>query len=704
MKKLPTVACLATCWAGALCTFADTTDDEKLSSIENTTNNAPVHLSPVTVEASRTGSDKMHLSGEVQVIDGESCRREGVQNIYTALARKVTSLNLLSMGAGNPALAQISPAGYGETGFGRLAVKLDGELLNFADMSAPMLSRVDIDGLNRIEVLSGSQNVLHGEGASGGLLNLISEPADYDFHCRLRASVGSWDTYAASTSVSGGDEEAGLRYWGRTAWQKSSGYRANSEYENWNESGGLRQDWANGSFWRVRVYHSDADYGLPGYLDGKNWKKRARRSDTPDDWYRRTAYGLNSTLKAVINDENALTLDAFVSRSTMKTLSVSRGGYLDYPIGAPPAWVEYVDRYHLDYDTYSFGFTPQYVNTANVWGFDQQFIVGADYRGERLHGNSSDDFRVRPDFWSSSSYRTTKFEYLRQTMAFFGQEKFYLLDNLFLEAGARYQRTWSENTSLTEPRRISNVLAADGAIGYNPSETSKIYVKISRFYRHPFLDENPYLNYRAQKLLKPETGYRADFGGEVELWREFTLAGNVFYSRTEDEILYDKFIFGNNINSPDDTVRRGFTVSADWEREGLAGATLAYTFVDAQFDGRYYDGKKIPLVASSTILANLRYWLWSECQVFGGWRYLSSRRAASDFANAGARLAGGGVFHVGVEYAPKTEWLKGLKLSLTIDNLFDRRYADYAVRGASGNEVFYPAAGRSMTCSVGWEF
>ena len=102
--------------------------------------------------------------------------------------------------------------------------------------------------------------------------------------------------------------------------------------------------------------------------------------------------------------------------------------------------------------------------------------------------------------------------------------------------------------------------------------------------------------------------------------------------------------------------------------------------------------------------ANARVWLWDECFLFGGYRFLSTRRAYSDFRNEGARLASVGVFHLGAEYAPDWAPIKGLRFGVTVDNLFDRHYADAATRSVSGSEVYYPAAGRSVLFTVSYEF
>lgn len=73
------------------------------------------------------------------------------------------------------------------------------------------------------------------------------------------------------------------------------------------------------------------------------------------------------------------------------------------------------------------------------------------------------------------------------------------------------------------------------------------------------------------------------------------------------------------------------------------------------------------------------------------------RRATGGFAATG-------VFHLGAQYAPTWEWLDGFTFGFTVDNLFDRHYADSATRSQSGYEVYYPAAGRSYMFTISYAF
>ena len=664
-------------------------------------------LPPVVVEATRLDRTAMETPADVQVITREEIAASGAKDVVDLLEKRAPALNVIRTGAGNPALAQVAMPGYGENGFGRVLVMVDGQRLNFADMSAPLLSQVDLGAVQKVELLHGSQNVLHGDAASAGAINMTTEPPDYDFHGRVELHGGSWDTYGVRSALRGGDRDAGVKYWANGGWEHSDGYRGNNGWQFWNAGGGVKKEWENGSYLRVSALYADADFDLPGYLPSGTWRHHRTRTNSPSDWYRRTTWGLNVTFEGVVNEENRLRVNMSFARSKMKTRSVFRGGYPDYAPGSgyPPTWVEYIDDDHLDYDLYSYEITPQWVNTTPLVGLDNELIVGTSYRYDRLHGGNVHSFRVSPDFWGMSSIAERRFEYNRQSMGFFAQDTLHLTDFLAVEGGARYQRTWNENTTLASPRRIADTYAADAALLFTPVEGLKSYLRFSRFFRNPFLDENPFRNNVAQKVLAPETGWSVSVGAEYAFLDAFTAFGDIFVSKTKHEILYDKFVWNNNVNAPCDIVREGFTVGAAWERDKVAGVRLAYTYVDAEFDGGEYDGKDVPMCAESTVQTSGRVWIWDECFVFGGYRFLSPRRPFSDFSNECSRLPSCSLFHVGVQYAPERFGLKGFKFGFVVDNLFDRRYADCATRRTGSRDaVYYPGAGRSYMFTLSYEF
>ena len=350
MKKLIPAAVAA---AAALAAHAET----------NETESAAAELPRVVVEASRIGKTPAEMPSAVQVVTRGEIAASGARDLADLLQKKSATLDFAHLGANNPALTQLAPRGYGENGFGRLLVMVDGERLNSPDMNAPNLSQVSLGSIERVEILQGSQNVLHGDVGSAGLINIVTATEDYDTHGHVEIHGGSWNTIGASASYRGGSEESGTRWWANGGWDHSDGYRHDSGFDIYSAGGGVRQDFEGGSYVRLSAFWSDADSELPGYLSKEQWRHNDKASDGYGDFYRRTTYGVNATAFGVINDENSIRLTQTLSRRHLK----SRGyGY-----------------WYTDFDIYSYAITPEWINTTQIAGFDNELIVGATFRYDR---------------------------------------------------------------------------------------------------------------------------------------------------------------------------------------------------------------------------------------------------------------------------------------------------------------------------------
>ncbi len=593
---------------------------------------------PIVVEASRLGQGRDELPAYVEVFARQEIAESGATDLAELLRRWTTTLNLISTLSGNPAFATVAPAGYGENGWGRFLVMIDGQRLNAPDMAPTLLSQVDLGSVRQLEIVHGSQCVLHGDGASAGALNVATEPEDYEPHSKIEAYGGSWGTYGARAAYRGGDEAQGVKWWSSGGWSRSRGHRANDSWRIGTLSGGIKKEWVNGSSVRLSVFRNDSIYDLPGSIE----------YPTPRDGARRYTTGLSTTFEGVVNEDHRLKVDFHTSMSRNRSLWDSA-------------------NYWLVQDVYSYELTPQWIATAPLGRFENEFILGTTYRLEQayhyLHAH-------------------------RHTMAAFAKNTFHLTDEVAFEAGLRGQRTLNEN-----------VWAGDLALLVRPVDELKAYARLSRFFRYPFLDEALYVP--PFGLPDPEYGTSLTIGAEWAICEELSAFVNAGVSQTVDEIYYDPAHYTNR-NSPDDIRRETLTLGVKWAREKVAELALGCTYTDATFDGGLYDGKRVPFVSEVTAQVNGRLWLCDEFSILAGWTFHSSRYAISDFANASAPMPSVARVHLGCRYEPSVKWLEGAYFSLMLYNLFDREYDEYAVAG--WRYASYPAPGRSLVVMVGWEF
>jgi vitamin B12 transporter len=73
-------------------------------------------------------------------------------------------------------------------------------MFDFAHLSA--------DNVERVEVIRGSQSVMHGASATGGVINIITRRGSGSPRIAARAEAGSFRTFRESMSASGGTEES----------------------------------------------------------------------------------------------------------------------------------------------------------------------------------------------------------------------------------------------------------------------------------------------------------------------------------------------------------------------------------------------------------------------------------------------------------------------------------------------------------------
>lgn len=639
--------------------------------------NAVANLPPVIVEASRLDKPAREIPGSVQILTSDEIAASGAASLPELLGRTSPQIHIRHLGGANPALAEIATRGYGENGYGRTAILVDGERLNSPDMNTPNLGRIALGAIDRIETLSGPQSVLLGDGASAGAVNVITEPTFTDgsrSYAEMRG--GSWNTISTGAGTRGASAADGLKWWADGAWNHSDGYRHNSGYDLWNLNAGLKKIWGNGSFLKVSSFWNDSEYETPGHLSRADWHADPTRTNNPDDFYLRRTYGLSTVLKAQINDDNALKISGNVSQREMTAYSA--GVSFGFP------WWN-----RNTYDIWSYRLLSEWINTATIFGLDRESVVGAQVAYDRLHG------------WQRSNYRDTRCDYSRQTMDVYALESFRPKEWIKFQYGGRYSRAWSENTQCLPPRRIDGSAAFELAAIANPTEYSKAWLKWSRFYRNPFLDEIPYdpKTWLPKGLLRPETGSTSEIGFDWAPDNGFFAGAEAYWTVTEDEIFYDA-PNDANVNSDNDTVRRGVDAHLGWKHDKVASVTLSSSWVQAEFGEGAYDRNRIPLVPETTVALNGRYWIVDDLSVLGGYRYQSGAISVSDFENAYARIPGYGVFHLGATWQPTWNALKGFSFAVIVDNLLDKNYCDYGTYGAN----YYPGSGRSYLFTVRYEF
>lgn len=562
--------------------------------------------------------------------------------------------------------ANVSLRGFGEKG-GNLFL-VDGVRVNDAGSSDfPFLwNTVPLANIERIEVIRGGGSTTYGEGAIGGVVNIVTKrPTDRLFSGEATAVGGNLGYYAG---------HLGLR--GRTNWleyavsgdrQEWSGWREASSYRSWTASAKPGVTTPVGRFTLGYYFHDETSLN-PGPLTETEWQADPRQA--------------GSTIFSYTN---------VVHRAT-----------LDYEKCFDSGWAVLGKFYGQVYDSDNRGYANVHVEQPN-YGTTWQ----ASHHGE-LFGRPNiltlGVEAIQQDF--SSTLEAPAYGYEAATIAdnwtvsAFVQEAWTVFSRLTVTAGLRYDhRQWNIDvtdnygTDLRADRR-ADVWSPKLGLTYEFAEKISGWVTGSRSYRLPsgYDIGTPASTYDALFYANPEVepvvANTVEAGLRVNRWR--WLRGSVagFYSHVTDDIVYNPFTYQNE-NFDGNRAGGELTLRSQPVEWADFYYTAAYT--DSRFDGGTFDGNRLPLVPEWQLTGGLNVRPWRGLQFTWEVVYINGQVASNDLANEFAPNE-----YVVCNAKARYTW-RWLTTFVSVNNIFDQLYETFPATKTDffGNQSreYNPAAG-----------
>jgi iron complex outermembrane receptor protein len=94
--------------------------------------------------------------------------------------------------SGNGTSAALGMRGFGANASSNSLVLINGIPLSNPDLAPPDLNTLPLEDINRIDIVAGSEGVLYGDQAVGGLINIITDHTR-EKNLRFSCSAGSYD-------------------------------------------------------------------------------------------------------------------------------------------------------------------------------------------------------------------------------------------------------------------------------------------------------------------------------------------------------------------------------------------------------------------------------------------------------------------------------------------------------------------------------
>ena len=657
---MPTSALSFRCFFGALFFALVARADTTVQSPDYADMDLAQLMNVPVITASRFEQKPAEAPSSVTVITSEEIKRYGYRTLADILASVPGfyvsyDRNYAFLGASGINLGDFNS---------RFLLLINGHRVNsdlndsaYIDTTFPL----DVDLIDRVEVLRGPGSVLYGNNAFFGVINVITRQAKQINGVETSGSYGSFNAYSGRVTI-GAQFTNSFNFLLSGTIYNSDGPenlffpQFNTPAQNNGIAHNLDDD-GFGSFFGSVGYR---DFSLEGaFIDRQKGNPTAQFDTTFNDPRLRTdddrSYVTLKYTHKFDNDINA-TADVYYDRTDFS---------IDYPV-VPLLFAERQ--------------TGEWVGgevQVDKKFFDRHVItIGADYR---------DDFRQdRLVFETGTGQVFTDAHDSRRNYGVFGQGDFTVLTNLHLDAGFRYDQYGHFDPSFS-PR---------AAVIYDPFEQSTFKFIYGTAFRDPNFVE---LSDPGFQGIKPEkiTSYNMVYEQGIIPNLRSSISG--YYNRMDDLINFQNGAFAN-FNA--DTLALEVALEGKWPN-GFQ-TRLSYTLQDT--DNRDADVVDLPDSPTHLVKFNGIAPLWRD-KVFAGLEvlYTSSRHTVfTDLSGntlPGPDAAGYAVVNLTLF---SQNILKNLEVSASIYNLLDKTYFDPSSRFHLQNAI--QQDGRTFRVKLTYKF
>ena len=638
-------------------------------------------LDEVVVTAARTAKEIKTVPANVTVITAAEIEDSGASSIIDVLENQA-NIHIRTF-SGNPAQAQIDLRGFGENGFGRTLVLLDGRRLNRLDMASINWTQLPLDQIERIEVVRGSSSVLYGDAAVAGVIHIITKKGSMETSVTGGLQVGEDGFHDERAGLIGSKEKFFYSLNGGN--QQTDGWRDRTAFQSY--GGGFQLGYDISDYLSISggASYNRTDYELPGSLtkaelaQDRTQAQPGHDADKSENEY----HNANLLVEGSFGTLGDVEVNLVYGDSEITT------DFLSY---WPPA------QFNIS-ESESIGVQPKYVLDTEHGSFASQLVTGVDLYYESLDVDKYSDAARRN--------KTHSTEMERETIGWYVRDEISIGDYLILNSGARFERAEISGRSVTLATSTVDFDVEkdhDGEVyelgaTWLPNDILKFYARFSTVYRYPFIDEQAtFYGFGTDIFLtdiEAEEGKSYETGFTVSPFQDLTVGATIFWIDMEDEISWNEITFRNE--NLDDTRHQGLEISLDFSPIDILNLDLNYTYEKATFESGVYSGNEVPLVPKHLLAANLDLTLLPPLHLLANLKYAGESYLSQDFNNNTEKLDNYTVLDLLLRYKGgigNTE----LTAFLGITNLFDEEYSTHGTDNESwgGSNTFFPSPGRKF--------
>lgn len=657
--------------------------------------NEAIKLQKVVVSTTGFEQDADSNLRNVISIEGKDLQNKGYISLEQALER-ISGISFVNFGLGR----NIDMRGQGDKSNIAVKVMIDGRAINVLDNShgVTQLDSINLDNVERIEIIPGGGSVLYGSGTRGGVINIITKKQKSDaFAINLKSSAYDHGRLGGNLGING-------------AKQINENLAFSFDIQSFNLDGYQEGYNEKGYFINTKTYidindNSDLTLGY-NYFKSKNtssgYLTKAQAQSDP------TQKGNSDNITQINRPEISLdyhyyfddiwefNLEAFWQNQKinyLKDVSTMSSMGLSVPVYQNGSGFE---------DTLTGISLKNKLNYAN----NSYFIFGYEFANHDAKRTSIIHYDINSPKFQMSHTMTTLMDMNKQSHSIFALDSHEFNDIFSISGGARYEYSlYDTNRNYTSNMIISSIprpstpelfstddtshnFAFEITPNFKYSDTGKLYIKYERGFVSPspaqFVNKDKISQKYYSANLNPEIFDTFELGIDDFWWDFYGFNLTLFYTLSKDEISY----LGNphatgggfwQYYNIDQTRRLGVELSLSQNfldddlifRESL-------TYLDAKISKGVNDGMRIPYVSKIKATAGIEY-AWNKN--FSNFIDLTYFSRAKD----------GGTIDENTGKMSKNSWIrdyfltdigmkynyKKLQILAGIRNLFDKRYYTY---------------------------
>jgi len=602
-------------------------------------------------------------------------------------------------------------------------------MLDTSHQNVP-INVVNIDEIERIEVIPGGGAVLYGSGTSGGVINIITKKYK---NKNIRGGVGYQissfrnNKFDVSTGTSVGNFDFDVNY----SKNRKYGYRdydfTNSDYFSGRINYNINK--TDNIAFKYSGYRSK--YTYPASLTETQMNKDRRQSglgsDDKNDNNKIKKDEFSLTYNSKITNNNDLNVVAFYQKTEIPSESISDGtgmykGVLagqvaglssalrnpSLPASARLAMTNRLNALMTQLRS------PSRVDFSSHSNFEDRKI-SIKAKDKYTYDNSGSNIIIGLGYTDDNMIRASKMELVgkmklvdthmdltKKTFESFALNT-YKVNNFEFIQGLRYEKSKFDGSrrnldDVSTVKRDMNNWAGTLAVNHLYSDTGNVYLKYERAFTSPSPSQLSdkvrtssgafdYVtnNLKSEKTNQFEVGWNDYLLGSL-------LSADIYYSETKDEIAT---IFDGGRAHPTNgfkttnlgkTRRYGFDLSAEQKLENFTFKE-SYSFVKTKIlkdNDKNIEGKEIAEVPNHKLLLSVDYNISSKFTVGAEYEYKAT--AFVDNANKYGKDKAKSVFNLRANYQVNDS----LDIYAGVDNVFGAKYYN-SVTLSSGDRLYDPA-------------